>query len=59
MKKSSLLVVLLFVAVATMAQPVNKQKLAVQQTIPDLFTALSNSDSAGLRLHSTADVNFY
>ena len=59
MKKSSFLVMLLFVAVVTIAQPVNKQELAVQQTIQDLFTALSNSDSAGIRLHSTADVKFY
>lgn len=59
MKKSSFLLMLMFVAVAATSQPANKQEQAVQQTIQNLFDALSNRDSAGLRSHSTADVHFY
>jgi SnoaL-like domain len=59
MKKSSLLLMLSLVAVVLTAQPLSKQELSVQQTIIKLFDALSNSDTAGLRLHSTADVKFY
>lgn len=59
MKKSSLLLMLLFVTAAANAQSANKQEQAVQQTIQQLFTALSNRDTAGLRLYCTADVHFY
>lgn len=59
MKKSLLLLILIVVAAASIAQPLSKQEQSVQQTIQNLFTVLSNSDTAGLRLHSTADVNFY
>lgn len=59
MKRSSLLLLLLMVVATSIAQPVNKEHLSVQQTIIKLFDALSNSDTAGLRLHSTADVHFY
>jgi hypothetical protein len=59
MKKSSLLLMLSLVALVLTAQPLTKQELSVQQTIIKLFDALSNSDTAGLRLHSTADVKFY
>lgn len=59
MKQSSFILIIMLVAVAAISQPVNKQEREVQQTIQNLFTALSNRDSAGLRLHSTADVHFY
>jgi ketosteroid isomerase-like protein len=59
MKKSLFLLLLLIVAATSIAQSVNKQEQAVQQTIQHLFDALSNRDSAGLRFHSTADVHFY
>lgn len=59
MKISSFVILLLFVTVTATAQPANKQELVVQQTIQNLFTVLSNRDTAGLRLHSTADVHFY
>jgi hypothetical protein len=50
---------LLFVTITATAQPANKQELTVQQTIQNLITVLLNRDTAGLRLHSTADVHFY
>ena len=55
------LLLLISVCISTIiqAQSFNQQEQAVQQTIIKLFTALSNSDTAGLRLHSTADVKFY
>ncbi len=59
MQRSSLLLLLLLVAATSNAQPVSKEHLSVQQTIIKLFDALSNSDTAGSRLYSTADVNFY
>lgn len=59
MKKSLLLLILIVVAAASIAQTLSKQDQSVQQTIQNLFTALSNNDTAGLRLHSSADVKFY
>jgi len=59
MKKSSLLLILIIVAAAAIAQPLTKPDLSVQQTIIKLFDGLSNRDTAGLKLQSTADVKFY
>ena len=59
MKKSSLLLMLMIIASTVIAQPFTKQELSVQQTIIKLFTALSNSDTTGLKLHSTSNVKFY
>ena len=59
MKRSSLLLLLLMVAATSIAQPVNKEHLSVQQTIVKLFDALSNRDSVSLKAWSTADVTFY
>ncbi|RXK60820.1 nuclear transport factor 2 family protein [Lacibacter luteus] len=58
MQKIKLLFVVLLFSASVNAQATQEQK-TVQQTIENLFTALSNRDSAGLRLHSTADVHFY
>lgn len=58
MQKIYLVLILLLVSVVANSQTTHEQK-TVQQTIENLFTALSNRDSAGLRLHSTADVHFY
>lgn len=57
--KLSLLLIAICISTIVHAQSFNKQEQIVQQTIVKLFDALSNSDTAGLRLHSTADVNFY
>ena len=54
-----LLLIAICISTIVHAQSFNKQEQIVQQTIIKLFDALSNSDAAGLRLHCTADVNFY
>ena len=59
MKRSSLLLMLLTVAATSIAQSVKKQEPDVQQTIQNMFTALSNSDTADLKKFCTSDVNFY
>ena len=60
MKKNILLSAAIVIAIVSVAQEqVTKDRLAVQQTIINLFTALSNSDTAGLKLYSTTDVKFY
>ncbi|HLO36946.1 MAG TPA: nuclear transport factor 2 family protein [Lacibacter sp.] len=59
MQKINLLFFSLLFSAITSAQTTNSEQVTVQQTIQNLFTALSNRDSAGLRLHSTADVHFY
>ena len=60
MKKNILLSAAIVIAIVSVAQEqVTKDRLAVQQTIIKLFTALSNSDTAGLKLYSTTDVKFY
>ena len=60
MKKNILLSAAIVIAIVLVAQEqVTKDRLAVQQTIIKLFTALSNSDTAGLKLYSTTDVKFY
>ena len=41
------------------AQPFNQQEQIVQQPTIKLFDALSNSDTAGLKLYTTRDVKFY
>ncbi len=40
------------------SQPSKKEK-DVHQTIIQLFEALSNRDTAGLKIYSTADITFY
>lgn len=57
-QKINILLVALLLSASANAQ-INQEQKTVQQTIQNLFTALSNRDSAGLRLHSTADVHFY
>lgn len=59
MQKINLLLVSLLLSAITSAQTTNSEQATVQKTIENLFTALSNRDSAGLRLHSTTDVHFY
>lgn len=59
MQKINLLLVSLLLSVIVSAQNTNSEQATVQQTIQNLFAALSSMDSAGLRLHSTADVHFY
>ena len=53
-----LFIVLLLTTVAT-AQTITKEQANVQQTIIQLFDALSNRDSVSLKAHSAADITFY
>lgn len=59
MQKVKLLLISLLISAITSAQTNNSEQVAVLQTIQNLFAALSNRDSTGLRLHSTYDVHFY
>lgn len=59
MPKIKLLLVSLLLSAITSAQTTSSKQAIVQQTIIKLFTALSNSDTAGLKLHSTSNVRFY
>ena len=56
-----LLPLLISICIATSihAQSFNQQEQIVQQPIIKLFDALSNSDTAGLKLYTTRDVKFY
>lgn len=54
------LLILFCISTTVKAQdPLSGGQQAVQQTIIKLFTALSNSDTAGMKLFSTSDVKFY
>ena len=57
-KVKLLFITLLFTAAAT-AQTITKEQATVQQTIIQLFSALSNRDSVSLKAHSTADITLY
>ena len=57
-KVKLLFITLLFTAAAT-AQTITKKQATVQQTIIQLFSALSNRDSVSLKAHSTADITLY
>ena len=57
-KVKLLFITLLFTASAT-AQTITKEQATVQQTIIQLFSALSNWDSVSLKAHSTADITLY
>ena len=55
-----LLLILLCISTTVKAQDaLSGGQQAVQQTIIKLFNALSNSDTAGMKLLSTIDVKFY
>lgn len=60
MKKYIAVFVSLFISMVLVAQePSTKKQMAVQQTVIKLFTALSNSDTTGLKFYSTGNVKFY
>ena len=59
MKKVKLLFIALLFTVAANAQTITKEQANVQQTIIQLFDALSNRDSVSLKAHSTANITFY
>jgi len=60
MKKNILLSVAIFISIVLVAQEQStKEQMAVHQTIIKLFDALSNADTAGLKLYCTNNVKFY
>lgn len=58
-KRCLLLLISSFILTTIKAQSFNQQEQLAQQTVIKLFDALSNSDTAGLRWHCTANVHFY
>jgi ketosteroid isomerase-like protein len=60
MRKLSLLFIAFLFTGILGAQPSStKEQQPVQQTIGNIFTALTNADAAGLKLYCTDDVKFY
>ncbi len=60
MKKTFLLSAAIIISIVLVAQEESiKEQMSVQQTIVKLFTALSNSDTTGLKLYSTSNVKLY
>ncbi len=60
MKKNILLSAAIFISIVLVAQEQStKEQMVVQQTVIKLFDALSNSDTAGLKLYGTVDIKFY
>lgn len=59
MKKVKLLLIAFHLTVAATAQTITREQLAVQQTVINLFDALSNRDSVRLKAYSTADITLY
>ncbi len=43
----------------TSAQSITQKEQAVQKTVVKLFDALSNNDTAGIKLYITADIHFF
>ncbi len=58
MRKINLLVLTLLMTATIAAQTPTKEQQAVQQTIENMFTALSHSDTSALKMYVTRDVNF-
>ncbi len=60
MKKISLLLIIFSISAMLMAQePFTTNQLVVQQTVIQLFDALSNRDSISLKAHCTEDITLY
>lgn len=58
MRKINLLFLTLLMTATIAAQTSTKEQRAVQQTIENMFTALTNSDTSALKMYLTRDVNF-
>lgn len=60
MKKTSLLLIVFSFSAMLVAQvPLTKKQQSVQQTVMQLFDALSNRDSVSLKAYCTADITLY
>lgn len=60
MKKINLLLFTLFTAASLQAQqPLTKEQKAVQETVVNMFDALSNRDSVSLKMYCADDIRLY
>lgn len=59
MKEIKLLFTVMFLSVIVSAQTMSKKENAAQQTIENLFTALSTTDTAAIKLYCTGNARFY
>ena len=59
MTKIKFLFIVLLLTTAATAQTITKEQATVQQTIIQLFDALSNRDSVSLLAYSTSDITLY
>ncbi len=59
MPKIKLLLFVLLFSVTVKAQTITKEQATVQQTVVNMFDALSTRDSISLKAHCTADVSLY
>lgn len=59
MRRINLLFLILLITATMDAQTPTKEQRAVQQTIENMFTALSQADTAALKVYLTDDVHFF
>lgn len=58
-KKVYFLVIIILRSVTVKAQTVNKEQVVIQQTIKNMFVALSNTDTAVLKTFVTTNLRLY
>ena len=58
-KTASILIAILFTVLLQAQQPFTKDQQAVQQTVVNMFEALSNRDSVKLKLYCAKDITLY
>lgn len=59
MKEIKLLFTVLFLSAAVSAQTISKEQKAVQQTVENMFVALTSADTTALKSYCTSNVKFY
>lgn len=59
MPKIKFLLIALLLSVTVKAQTITKELATVQQTVINMFDALSTRDSISLKVHCTADITLY
>lgn len=59
MKRLKILFVVCLFTVTLNAQKVNKEQVAIHQTIESMFATLTNADTAALKTFVTSNVRFY
>ena len=59
MRKMNLLFLIMLLTASLDAQTLTQEQQAVQKTIENMFTALSQADTVALKLYVTDNVNFF